>query len=100
MSNAVLTNNSTGAPAACGGTSTVTFTVTSDCQAPVTCTRTFTVSAAPAVNLNCPADATEASEVAWKTIDEVRTLIATGQISDGLSLTGLSVAFATGVIGS
>lgn len=47
-----------------------------------------------------PADATEASEIAWTTIDEVRSLMATGQITDGLSLTGLSVAFATGVIGS
>jgi len=55
---------------------------------------------AGAEHVGDPADATEASEVAWKTIDEVRTLIATGQISDGLSLTGLSVAFATGVIGS
>ena len=47
-----------------------------------------------------PVDATEASEVAWKTVDEVRTMIANGQITDGLSLTGLSVAFTTGVIGA
>lgn len=59
--NAVLTNNSPGAPLACGGTSTVTFTVTSTCQVPVTCTRTFAVSTAPAVALTCPVNTTEAA---------------------------------------
>jgi len=47
-----------------------------------------------------PADATEASEVAWKSSDEVRSMIADGLITDGLSLTGLSVAFTIGVVGS
>lgn len=46
-----------------------------------------------------PVDATEASEIAWKSFDEVRDLIATGGITDGLSLTGLSVAFTTRIIG-
>ena len=45
-----------------------------------------------------PADATEASEVAWKTIDEIRAMMANGEITDGLTLTGLSVALATGVL--
>lgn len=42
--NGVLTNNSTGAPSACGGSKTVTFTYTSGC-APITstCNSTFTV---------------------------------------------------------
>lgn len=47
-----------------------------------------------------PADATEASEVAWKSLDEVRSMIAAGLITDGLSLTGLSVAFTIGMVGS
>ncbi|OYV07435.1 MAG: hypothetical protein CFE26_00995 [Verrucomicrobiales bacterium VVV1] len=43
-SNGVLTNNNTGAPSACGGSTTVTFTYTSTC-APLTttCQATFTV---------------------------------------------------------
>ncbi|MGB5025712.1 MAG: hypothetical protein WBO44_10195, partial [Saprospiraceae bacterium] len=57
--NSVLTNNNTGAPLACGGTASVTFTVTSDCESPKTCVRTFTVTNAPAVVLNCPANVTE-----------------------------------------
>ena len=50
-----LTNNSTGAPAACGGSKTVTFTYTSSC-APLTstCQATFTVPNSPAVILTCP----------------------------------------------
>ncbi|MFZ5431513.1 MAG: Ig-like domain-containing protein [Bacteroidota bacterium] len=51
--NAILTNNSTGAPSRLGGTATVTWTVTSDCQAPVTCSSTFTVSEAPLLILTC-----------------------------------------------
>ncbi|MBK7880309.1 MAG: DUF11 domain-containing protein [Saprospiraceae bacterium] len=59
--NAVLTNNSTGAPLACGGSKTVTFTVTSDCEAVKTCTASFTVTTAPAVVLNCASNVTEAA---------------------------------------
>ncbi|WP_028526834.1 MopE-related protein [Runella limosa] len=40
---AVLTNNNTGAPSACGGSTTVTFTLDLSCQADQTCQRTFTV---------------------------------------------------------
>ncbi|MFZ2898090.1 MAG: hypothetical protein WA004_05680 [Saprospiraceae bacterium] len=49
------------APLACGGSVTVTYRVESDCEADVTCTKTFTVTAAPAVAINCPSDATEAA---------------------------------------
>lgn len=41
--NPVLTNNSAGAPPACGGSKTVTWTVASQCAVPITCTATFTV---------------------------------------------------------
>jgi hypothetical protein len=41
--NGVITNNSTGAPSANGGSVTVTWTVTSDCESPVTSSSTFTV---------------------------------------------------------
>ncbi|MGB5024741.1 MAG: hypothetical protein WBO44_05285, partial [Saprospiraceae bacterium] len=57
--NCVLTNNAGTAPNHCGGTASVTFTVTSDCEAPKTCVATFTVTNAPAVVLNCPANVTE-----------------------------------------
>ncbi|MBK6824627.1 MAG: hypothetical protein IPG87_17210 [Saprospiraceae bacterium] len=59
--NAVLSNNNTGAPAACGGSRTVTFTVTSSCEANKTCMATFTVTAATPVVLNCAANVTEAA---------------------------------------
>src|SRR4029079_13793287 len=57
----VLTNNATTAPNACtGGTATVTWTATSDCDTK-TCSRTFTVTAAPALVLNCQTDTTVAA---------------------------------------
>jgi len=40
----VLTNDNTGAPSACGGSTTVTFTLDLTCQTDQTCQRTFTVS--------------------------------------------------------
>ncbi|MBK8567220.1 MAG: hypothetical protein IPN76_28825 [Saprospiraceae bacterium] len=60
--NGVLTNNNTGAPPACGGATTVTFTYTSTC-APLltTCQATFTVLSAPTVMLNCPTNTTTAA---------------------------------------
>jgi hypothetical protein len=60
--NGVLTNNNTGAPSACGGSTTVTFTYTSTC-APLTttCQATFTVAAPPTVVLTCPTNTTAAA---------------------------------------
>src|SRR6185436_385168 len=60
--NGVLTNNNTGAPSACGGATTVTFTYTSTC-APLTttCQATFTVPAPPVVSLTCPVNTSTAS---------------------------------------
>jgi len=40
-----VTNNGGSAPNKCGGSKTVTFTVTSNCEAPKTCSATFTVTA-------------------------------------------------------
>ena len=58
----VLTNNNVGAPAACGGSTTVTFTYTSTCAPLVTtCQATFTVVASPPVILTCPTNTTVAS---------------------------------------
>jgi hypothetical protein len=54
-------NNSTGAPSACGGSKTVTWTVTSSCEATKTCSASFTVTAAPAVVVTCASNTTEAS---------------------------------------
>ncbi|MBK9107816.1 MAG: hypothetical protein IPM92_05390 [Saprospiraceae bacterium] len=59
--NATLSNNNTGAPPACGGSTTVIWTVTSSCQANVTCSAVFTVTTAPTVVLNCPSNQTEAA---------------------------------------
>ena len=58
--NATISNNNTGAPNACGGTTTVTFTATSDCESPKTCSATFTVSGSP-TTLTCPVNQTEAA---------------------------------------
>ena len=73
--NGVLTNNNTGAPPACGGSTTVTFTYTSSC-APLTttCQATFTVAAAPTVVLTCPVNTTTA---ACQTQAAVNTAFAT-----------------------
>jgi hypothetical protein len=57
--NGVLTNNNMGAPSACGGSTTVTFTITSSCApTTTTCTATFTVPAPPTVVLTCPVNTT------------------------------------------
>ncbi len=55
----VISNNSTGAPSACGGSKDVIFTATSNCAAPINQTKTFLVTAAPTLTLNCPNDRTE-----------------------------------------
>ncbi len=55
--NPVLTDDNTGAPDACGGNTTVTWTVASDCEADVTASATFTVTDAPAVVVTPPTDA-------------------------------------------
>ncbi len=46
-----------------------------------------------------PPDRTEAERVEWVPVDEVRRLMTAGELRDGLSLTGLAVALATGVVG-
>ncbi len=56
--NGVMTNNSQGTPSACGGSTTVIFTVNTACQAPTSCQATFTVSGASPVVLNCPQNMT------------------------------------------
>jgi len=70
--NGVLTNNNTGAPSACGGSTTVTFTYTSTC-APLTttCQATFTVTAAPTVILTCPTNTTAAACQSQTTVDSL-----------------------------
>lgn len=59
--NTVVTNNNTGAPNFCGGTSAVIFTVTSSCEPSSTCTASFIVNPAPGVVLTCPVNQTEAA---------------------------------------
>jgi hypothetical protein len=57
--NGILSNNNTGAPPACGGSTTVTFTYTSSCvPLTTTCQATFTVPAPPTVTLTCPVNTT------------------------------------------
>ncbi|WP_276505061.1 hypothetical protein, partial [Terrimonas pollutisoli] len=53
-----VTNNSTGAPLACGGTATVIWTATSPCEPDVTAQATFTVTAPTPVVITAPADTT------------------------------------------
>ncbi|MGB5024661.1 MAG: HYR domain-containing protein [Saprospiraceae bacterium] len=82
--NASISNNNTGAPNACGGSTTVTFTVTSSCEAPKTCTATFAVTAAPAVVLNCASNVTEIACQSQATIDaKFATWLATATSSGG-----------------
>ncbi|MCC6724603.1 MAG: T9SS type A sorting domain-containing protein, partial [Saprospiraceae bacterium] len=57
--NGNLINNNIGAPPACGGSTTVTFTYNSNCSPFTTvCSATFTVETAPTAVLNCPANFT------------------------------------------
>jgi hypothetical protein len=85
--NAVLTNNSTGAPLACGGSKTVIWTITSGCEVPVTCTKTFTVPNAPAVVLTAPVAATEAACQTQAAIDaKFATWLGTATYSGGCTL--------------
>ncbi len=51
-----VTNDNAGAPAACGGSATVTWTASSDCEGDVVESATFTVTAAPVVSLTPPED--------------------------------------------
>ena len=54
-----MTNNApANPPAICGGTVDVTWTYTSSCEAPKTCTRTFAITAAPLLVANCPGNKT------------------------------------------
>ncbi|MBK8955439.1 MAG: T9SS type A sorting domain-containing protein [Saprospiraceae bacterium] len=82
--NAAISNNSAGAPPACGGSVTVTWTVTSTCEGPVTCSASFTVPAAPAVVLNCPTNSTQAACQSQASIDAAyNTWLTTVSFSGG-----------------
>ncbi len=45
-----------------------------------------------------PVDATESERIEWVPIERVRQAVRNGEITDGLSLTGLAYAFAVGVL--
>jgi hypothetical protein len=67
--NGVLTNDApTSAPPICGGSVDVTWTYTTSCGVS-SCTKTFTVTAAPAVSFTCAADQTEAACQSQAVID-------------------------------
>jgi hypothetical protein len=67
--NGVLTNNNTGAPSACGGSTTVTFTYTSNCAPTTTCQATFMVAAPPTVLLTCPIPTTASACLTQSQLD-------------------------------
>jgi 8-oxo-dGTP pyrophosphatase MutT (NUDIX family) len=52
--------------------------------------------AAGATHVGEPEDAHEAERIEWVPVDRVRELLATGQISDGMSVTALTTAFTFG----
>ncbi|MBK7233691.1 MAG: hypothetical protein IPH93_15875 [Saprospiraceae bacterium] len=68
--NAMITNDAGSPPDACGGTTTVTFTVSSDCEPDVTCTANFIVEDPDPVMLSCPSDRTEVACQDQATIDQ------------------------------
>jgi 8-oxo-dGTP pyrophosphatase MutT (NUDIX family) len=51
-----------------------------------------------ATRIGDPVDAFEAERVEWVPVPTLRDLVAAGQVTDGLSLTGLSTALALGAI--
>ncbi len=81
----VLTNNNTGAPSACGGFTTVTFTYTSTCAPLITtCQATFSVPNAPGVVLNCPVNRIESACLTQDTINaHFNAWLATASASGG-----------------
>ncbi|HEX6846944.1 MAG TPA: hypothetical protein VF144_08195, partial [Chitinophagaceae bacterium] len=82
-----VTNNGGSAPAACGGSKTVTFTVTSSCETPRTCSATFTVTAAPAVTLTCATNTTIAACQTQAQVDAAYgAWLATATASGGCNL--------------
>jgi hypothetical protein len=56
--NGKLTNNASDPPKSCGGSVTITFTVTSNCADPVAKTSTFTIPKPTAVDITAPANKT------------------------------------------
>lgn len=56
--NVNITNNNTGAPLACGGTVSVTFTATNTCGNGSSCTASFTVPSTENIEINCPSNTT------------------------------------------
>jgi hypothetical protein len=71
------------APAFCGGSVTVEWTVTSACEVPVVKSATFTIPAAPAVNLNVPANYTGTTCMTKADIDAAYTAFVNGASFNG-----------------
>ena len=80
-----LTNNSTGAPLACGGSKTVTFSYSNTCsETPSTCQATFTVPNSPTVALTCPSNTTTTACQTQAAVDAAyATWLATASASGG-----------------
>ncbi len=51
-----------------------------------------------ATHIGTPTDVTEAERIEWVPVSQLRELIARGEILDGLSLCGLAVAIARGLV--
>jgi hypothetical protein len=56
--NVTITNNNTGAPPACGGTVSVTFTATNTCGNGASCTASFIVPSTENIQISCPSSIT------------------------------------------
>ncbi len=67
--NTVLTNSTATAPDKCGGVTTITYTVSSDCSQQTTCKASFTVNEAPTVVITCPTSKTEPACQTQSSID-------------------------------
>lgn len=61
--------------------------------------QTFTIfTARGATHIGDPTDASESERIEWVPLDNVKEAIRSGQVPDGLSLTALTYALATGVL--
>ena len=81
--NTMITDNSTVAPDSCGGMALVTWTISSDCEADITCSATFTVTAAPVVVETCQVDTTMAECSTQADIDAAFAAWLTGTTATG-----------------
>jgi len=79
----MISNNNTGPPSICGGSTTVIWTATSDCQVDTVCSAIFRITAPVPIAVSCPADVINGDLVTQDSIDTLFAAWLTGFGSTG-----------------